>query len=207
MNHEPEMLFFDLETKGDPDAGDHIEVKVPANYKDPAKIEAYVAEAKAEAISRAALDPDLGHIVAIAYKFGGEATGCLTGDENDILDSFWRLYRSSYGRVCGYNIVGFDLPFLLRRSMVWGIKPSMPVMYKKYSTFPVLDLMGVLYNWDKAKSLKWVAKRHGLVNPLPDLNGSMVEDMDLETLIAYAKNDVDLTYQLYKLMRGVYFEQ
>lgn len=206
MIPEPEILFFDIETVGDDNAGDYVEVKVPSNYKDPAKIEAYVAEAKAEAISRAALDPDLGHIVAIAYKFGSEPTQCLTGFENDILDNFWKLYRSAYGRVCGYNIVGFDLPFMLRRSMVNEIEPGMPVMFKKYSTFPILDLMGVLYNWDKAKGLKWVAKRWGLNNPLPELNGSMVSEMDMETLVAYAKNDVDLTYQLYKKMRGVYFE-
>jgi len=57
----------------------------------------------------------------------------------------------------------------------------------------------------QAKGLKWVCKRYGIDNPLPDLDGSMVQDMDIETLRAYAANDVKLVQALYKKMSGVYF--
>jgi len=75
----------------------------------------------------------------------------------------------------------------------------------KYRTEPTIDLMGILYNWGQAKSLKWVCKRYGINNPLPDLDGSKVKDMDAETLRAYSANDVYLVVQLYEKMQGVYF--
>jgi hypothetical protein len=75
----------------------------------------------------------------------------------------------------------------------------------KYQTYPTIDLMGVLYNWGQAKGLKWVCKRYGIENPLPDLDGSKVKDMDQETLIKYSINDVKLIVDLYKKMDGIYF--
>jgi hypothetical protein len=65
--------------------------------------------------------------------------------------------------------------------------------------------MGILYNWGQAKGLKWVCKRYGIDNPLPDLDGSMVNGMDIETLRAYSANEVRLVQQLYKKMSGIYF--
>jgi DNA polymerase III epsilon subunit-like protein len=122
-----------------------------------------------------------------------------------MLNTFWQLYGEHMQRVCGYNIIGFDLPFLLRRSFALGITiPAMPPM-AKYRVEPTIDLMGILYNWQNYKSLKFVCKRYGIKNLLPELNGSMVNDMDNDTLLKYAKNDVDMTYVLYLKMQGIYF--
>jgi predicted PolB exonuclease-like 3'-5' exonuclease len=199
------ILFFDIETTADLSAVDSIEVKPPSNYKDPEKIAAFIEEAKAEAISKMALDPDLGKVIAISYKEGDDETKVLTGDEKEMLTKFWNLHAEHMGRVCGYNIIGFDIPFLMRRSMFLGVQPLTIPVTKKYSTFPAMDLMGIMFHWEKAKSLKWVVRRYSIPNPLPELNGSMVDRMDQETLEAYAKNDVDLVYHLYKKMDGIYF--
>jgi len=113
------------------------------------------------------------------------------------------------GYAAGYNIIGFDLPMLQRRSFALAVKPgllSLPAISPaKYRTQPILDLMGVLYNWDRSRGLKWVCKRYGIPNPLPDLDGSMVGEMDRATLRKYVANDVNLTIQLYRWMQGVYF--
>ena len=86
---------------------------------------------------------------------------------------------------------------------------NVPVVFKpnlaKYRLLPTLDLMGVLYNWQNFKGLKFVAQRYGLNNPLPDLDGSQVATMDANTLRAYVENDVNLVYQLWQKMSGVYF--
>ena len=115
------------------------------------------------------------------------------------------MYASENSQSCGYNIIGFDLPYLMRRSFALGIKPPMVPDLRRYQTHPTLDLMMVLYNWQNFKGLKFVAQRYGLINPLPDLDGSQVKDMDPDTLRAYVENDVNLVYQLYKRMQGVYF--
>ena len=52
--------------------------------------------------------------------------------------------------------------------------------------------------------MKWVSKRYGIDNPLPELDGSKVADMDRETLRKYAANDVHLVIELYRRMCGVY---
>jgi len=64
--------------------------------------------------------------------------------------------------------------------------------------------MGILYNWGNARGLKWVCKRYEIPNPLPDLDGSQVANMDRDTLRKYAGNDLALLIELYKRMCGVY---
>jgi DNA polymerase elongation subunit (family B) len=200
------LLFFDIETIADESAMEEIEVFAPANYKDPEKIQAYIDDEKKKLISRMALDPDLAKVYAISYKYSDADTMCMVTDEKDMLEHFWDEVRNADGRLCGYNIIGFDLPFLMRRSMALGVSAPMHMLnFRKYQTYPIVDLMGILYNWDKAKGLKWVCKRYGIVNNLPELDGSKVATMDIETLARYAINDVNLTVALYEKMNGVYF--
>lgn len=207
------ILFFDIETEVNAEALEYIpEPKAPANYKDEGKIAAYIAEKKAEITSTAALDADYGKIVAISMQVGTnvEPKAYLVGDEDmqtetDLINHFWSVYKACQGRSCGYNIIGFDLPYLLRRSFDLGIKvPVFPVL-AKFRTEPTIDLMGILYNWGQAKGLKWVCKRYGIKNDLPDLDGSQVATMDRDTLRAYATNEVKLVVDLYQRMSGVYF--
>jgi hypothetical protein len=115
------------------------------------------------------------------------------------------MYAKEKGQSCGYNIIGFDLPYIMRRSFDLGIKPTIIPNLAKYRSLPTLDLMMVLYNWSGFKGLKFVAQRYGLHNPLPDLDGSQVKNMDSATLKAYVENDVNLVYQLFKKMKGIYF--
>jgi 3'-5' exonuclease len=204
------MLFFDIETECNPDAIQYIdEPTAPSNWKDPVKIEAYVAEKKAELIEKAALDADYGRIIAIGWKVDDQPVNSRLNvaeyDEGMVLSVFWDLYAECGGHSCGYNIIGFDLPYLMRRSFDLGVKPSIIPNLAKYRTSPTLDLMMVLYNWYGFKSLKFVAQRYGLDNPLPELDGSQVKNMDADTLRAYVESDVNLVYQLYQKMQGIYF--
>ena len=207
------VLFFDIETTANPDAIALLpEPSAPANYKDADKIAQYVSEKKAEQIAQAPLDADLGKVIAIAMQFGVEnqVEVSLAGDsetrtETELIKWFWSAYARADGRSCGYNIIGFDLPYLLRRSFELGITVPIFPRLAKYQTEPTIDLMGILYNWGTPRGLKWVCKRYGIENPLPELNGSQVAEMDRETLRKYAGNDVYLAVELYKRMCGVYF--
>ena len=156
-----------------------------------------------------ALDADFGKIVAIAWKENHDAidSRLVTGDytEKELLQQFWSVYGKNRGISCGYNIIGFDLPYIMRRSFDLQVTPTIIPNLAKYRTSPTLDLMMVLYNWSGFKGLKFVAKRYGIPNPMPEMDGSKVKDMDSETLRAYVENDVDLVYQLYLRMSGVYF--
>ena len=60
-------LILDCECVGIETASDFLEpIEAPSNYKDPAKIESYIAEATAKAVERCGLDPDLCRIVRSA---------------------------------------------------------------------------------------------------------------------------------------------
>jgi len=133
------ILFFDIETATNPDAiGFLTEPAAPANYKDADKIAQYVTEKRTEQLQQAPLDADLGKVIAIALQRGLEnsAEVCLVGDsetpdEEALLRFFWGNFIQLNGRVCGYNILGFDLPYLLRRSFALNIDvPLMPRLAK-----------------------------------------------------------------------------
>jgi hypothetical protein len=203
------MLFFDIETEANKEALKYLEEpSAPSNWKDPVKIAAYVEEKRQEQIDRAALDADFGRVVAIGMKIDElpvQSFSIHNNTESDLIGYFWDLYYKERGQSCGYNIIGFDLPYLMRRSFDLGIKSSITPNLAKYRTLPTLDLMMVLYNWSGFRGLKFVADRYGIPNPLPDIDGSQVADMDADTLHAYVQNDVTMTYLLYKRMQGIYF--
>lgn len=207
------MLFFDIETTVHEQAENWVSPKpAPKNYRDESKIADYQANSVAEQLERAALDADLGAIRCISYgkypDVGDVPVVKVDIDmpEEDMLKAFWLSFNIHAGRVCGYNIIGFDLPYIMRRSMdlnipVGGLRPSLA----RYRTEPTRDLMAILYNWGPAKPLKWVAKRYGIPNPLPELDGSKVAEMDNQTLAQYAENDVRIVMHLHERMQGVYF--
>ena len=203
------MLFFDIETEANLDAIQFMpEPQAPGNYKDEAKIAAYIAEKQQEQIERAALDADYGRIVAIGWKIKSGPVMSMVypqDSEADMLGVFWQTLYEQKGLCCGYNVLNFDLPYMLRRSMELGVAVVFKPNLAKYRLLPTLDLMGVLYNWQNFKGLKFVAQRYGLDNPLPELDGSQVAGMDADTLRAYVENDVYLVYQLYQKMNGIYF--
>jgi hypothetical protein len=204
------ILFFDIETRARPDAVALLPApQAPPNYKDPQKIADYIAEKRAAQLRDAALDPDTGEIIAIAVKFTGEEPAAVFAQpefsEKMILNSFWSCAAEVEGRLAGYNILGFDLPFILRRSMALNVPPSIPLRLNRYQTEPITDLYGLLYGWQPGKGLKTVARLYGLGEPLGDLDGGDVAAMDTATLAAYATRDVDLCVALYQRMAGVYF--
>lgn len=203
------MLFFDIETKASPVTLKFMEQPTaPSNYKDPEKIQAYIDNKMVEMVERAALDADHGQIIAIGYKENDQDIQSMTINEmseEDILKVFWEKYREHGGNSCGYNIIGFDLPYIMRRSFDIGVHVPLVPYLNKYQTLPTCDLMGILYGWSSAKSLKWVAERYGLENTVPELEGSQVANMDNKTLKTYVESDVSLVHQLYKKMQGIYF--
>lgn len=134
-----DRLAFDIETQGNPDRLSSLpEPEVATgNLKDPEKIAAKVAEAKAAAADKAALDPHWGRVIAISVAHRAKNTDeiiaethvrlDLDGDrdtgERALLRWFWERANHCAGRVLTYNGCRFDVPFLVRRSMILRVKP------------------------------------------------------------------------------------
>lgn len=129
-------IFFDIETGPLPEAEllatmppfDPADVKC-GNLKDPQKIADKIAAAEAnhkqDYIERAALNPMTGHVLAVGVVREGQFEILGHDDEAQLLTQWWALIGPSYGRqLVGFNICGFDLPFLIRRS--WRLRVPVP---------------------------------------------------------------------------------
>jgi hypothetical protein len=157
-------LILDIETLSLSDADDYLEpVVAPANYRDPEKIRSYQEEKRADLLARCALDPDLCQIVAVGL-WNGRTPEVWTrdGDEEvDLLERVWKAVRQSQ-IIIGFNILGFDLPVLIRRSQYLGI-PTPPLNLDRYRT-PHVDLMERLsFNGKlRYRGLEFYCKRFGI---------------------------------------------
>jgi len=201
-------IILDIETVAIDGAADLAEpVTPPANYKDPVKIAAYVAEKQAEQTSRAALYPWTARVVAVGIIDGDQAEHVLTAadeaEETALLRQVWQLAldhkEGLLASIIGYNHLAFDLPVLLARSALLGVKAP-PVSLDRYRT-PCVDLMAKL-TWNgaiQARSLKWFARRFGL--PVDDtISGSDIAALytagDWAGIKSHVLSDIRLTLAL-----------
>jgi hypothetical protein len=237
MKHTKPMarLFVDIETVVHPDIMDFLpDVKAAANVKDPAKVAASIEEKKQALIDSAPLDPDLAKVCLISMQIGEDGDPVLAlvnpkgkkttvakkllannsdvdyvhfVDEVGALELFWKYFTMCDGRAIGYNLISFDVPFLVRRSFDLGVRPPYMPNLAKYRQEPITDLYCLLYNWDWQKShgLKYVCKRYGIEVLEPEADGSKVKDMNALDLVKYGLSDLHATVGLYKRMNGYYF--
>ena len=198
-------LIFDLETAPLEDAAEYLEpASAPANYKDPEKIAAYIADKDRDALAKAALDPDLCRIVAIAVT-GHQVRLCTTPDEEaDALSWFWEMARRS--RLIGFNCLDFDCPVLLRRSLYLHVTPTITVSdLNKYRMGKVVDLMQVLSFGGKLKyrSLAFYCRRLG-ITVQDEIHGAdigaLVEAGDWDGVESHVRADVEKTSLLARRM-------
>jgi len=162
-------VILDIETSPLPDAAQYLEEPTaPSNYTDPVKIAAYIAKAKAEAVAKCSLDPDLARIVAIGVVEENKlaiATVRTEDEERKGLEVLWAHYGAAH--FTGYNIP-FDLGMLLRRSLYLDV-PAPKIAMDRYKHPQWTDLMELLAGHDpsKRRSLAFYQKRMGL----PELVG------------------------------------
>jgi hypothetical protein len=206
-------VFLDIETEGVRMDEEYMpEFTAPVNYKDPDKVLAYVEKKREDFLRGLALDLDHARIRAIGLAKGlkSEPKAYLVSDdasEKEALEFFW--FQASGRMLSGYNIRGFDLPILLRRSWDLRVPVGIPIDTGRYSR-SVYDIMQVLYHegygpGPRYRGLKEVCRLYGIPNPLPDMDGSKVKDMDDEMLEKYVANDVRMVQRLAAKMRGWYW--
>jgi hypothetical protein len=163
-------ICFDIETAPLEDAASYmgdVTVDAPSNYKDPIKIAAYIAAARAEQLDRCALDVDLCRIVAIGWQCETRAPEVMLSTaaaEAEMLALFWMTAGDHH--LVGFNCLGFDLPVLLRRSLYLGVRAPL-VQIDRFKHPRVTDLMDELSFAGKlkARSLAFYTRRFGIDVP------------------------------------------
>lgn len=194
-------IVLDIETIGSPECESFLEpVSAPANYKDAEKIAAYCVEKRQQQIERAGLEADLCEVVAVGVRVDDEPVRVMTrveGDERALVAFAWAQIASRY--VIGFNVLGFDLPVLIRRAQLMGV-PYTPLSLDRYRT-PHVDLLERLSFNGKLtyRSLSFYCKRFGI--PVTDETSgkdiaAMVAANDWATVHAHCRADVEKTTAL-----------
>ena len=123
-------------------------------------------------------------------------------NERELLRQFWsRLAQDRPSLFITHNGLGFDLPFIKKRSIIHQVKPSIDINLAKFRTEPVYDTMAIWSNWDTRGWIKLDVLARALNVETKSGSGEQVAAMwgrglGLE-LARYCLQDTYVTYACY----------
>lgn len=205
-------LYFDCETAPLPET--ELLASMPvfepaANLKDPAKIEANIAEKRQRWLAEAALSAVTGQILCIGTLRGDTFSLWKRESEEELIFEFLAFLQTeiqSGTRIVGFCCKSFDLPYLVRRAWRYGIKVPFCLWEGRYFTGAIVDLAET---WacagrdprDKV-SLDTLSKFLGVgakTGNGADFARLWVENV--EQAVAYLRNDLVLTQLCHERMQ------
>lgn len=185
----------------------------PGNLKDPEKIKAAIEVKKQKWIDDAALSAETGKIIAIGYKVNGELIARIDSEEQ-LLADFWKLFLDGIPenrKIVGHNFLGFDWPFILRRSWAVGINPPEESYgIGRYRYDPIVDTMLL---WDVMGTrdfigLSRLAQFLGVGSKtMSGADFAKLVETNREQAIEYLENDIKLTEAVFLKMRPQRLEE
>ena len=141
-------IVFDIETGPMPEeilTRQMPRFSAPANWKDEDKIAAKIKEQEENYIKKAAMSAQTGQVLAIGLANGKKVDVWDVNQysEREIIGAFWDAISEAgpAKRWIGFNIKGFDLPFLIRRSFFYGITPSATPRLGRFWDERFIDLL------------------------------------------------------------------
>lgn len=225
MSTETQKLVFDIETVGvDFDSLDALS----RNY-----IERYAEddEALEEAKERLSFSPLTGEIVAIGVLNPDTHKGAVyarmenreshsgaleegialeTGSEKEIIEKFWNAARA-HSYFISFNGRTFDVPFLMIRSAILGVRPSKNLMSNRYVSSQKYDALHIdlldqltFYGAVRRKfTLHFWSKAFGIPSPKEsgitgDEVGRLYKEGKIRDIARYNAGDLRATAALYE---------
>lgn len=152
------------------------------------------------------LDGAFGRIACIGYAFNDEPPKTFSGEESEILKSFWEIAKMA-DLFIGFNILDFDLRFIYQRSVILKIKPSIFLPFSRYRDNPIYDVMWEWCKWGTQGKISLDKLAKAL--DLPTSKGGDVEGKNvakafgegrIKEICKYCEKDVELTRKIYERM-------
>lgn len=212
-----ELLFLDIETFRDKEWELLTSVKRQAfenHYLDKDS----ELSPKEQYNSKAGLLAEFGRVVCISY--GAEVNGVFEldsiygTDERELLIKFGEILNQLGDKevgIAGWNTNGFDIPFLAKRFIINDLK--VPIMLNQGDVKPWERLdVDVMQVWKmtgyQSTSLEVACACFEYPTKFTEVTGSNIweveklENLDLEQLASYCKNDVASSYLIYKKLES-----
>jgi DNA polymerase elongation subunit (family B) len=203
------------------------------NTKDPEKRAVMDEEAKKKQIEDMGLNPFTGRICSIAVVNSGkvveEAVLSKEITEWQLIDrafSFLRMHGKINYRICTWNGINFDVPFLYKRAMIldrvrkqtgvskklFDAMPPMPYYTKKYSVDTHIDIPMILGGWaSEARytglndiSFSLLGKKKGEID-FKDFPELLQTKEGRSEISEYNCQDALLTDEIMRICKGVLF--
>ncbi len=164
-----------------------------------------------ELYERSAFDGTYSHIVCIGLLIFSDsmspqgAVSWYGSNEPDLLRQFWaRLGEIRPSLFITHNGLGFDLPFLKKRSIIHKVKPSMDISLARFRVEPVYDTMAIWSNWDNRGWVKLDVLARALNVETKSGSGTHVAEMwaagQGKAIAEYCLQDTYVTYACYRRM-------
>lgn len=130
------------------------------------------------------------------------ATSWYGPNEKELLRRFWaKLGQFRPSLFITHNGLGFDLPFIKKRSIIHQIKPSCEIILARYRTEPVYDTMAVWSNWENRAWVKLDVLARALKVETKSGSGKQVAEMwangQAKDIGEYCLQDTYVTYACY----------
>lgn len=214
---------FDIETMRNGSlVGSLPEPEVKAgNLRDPEKIAAKQAEAKAAQIEKMALNPLYGRIcAAVFYNPEQPKIELVAGDSDEeeklLLAECFKILQRDNLHIVTWNGMNFDLPFLFRRALILdvpiGDTPVLSFWTRKFETHSAhLDLMQVWAGWNSQNYTKLdevgavVAHDRKIEIDFHDFPELVKTNEGRTKLLAYCAQDTVLTWKIMEKFNRVMF--
>ena len=202
-------IVFDIETVPQDEAkllALAPEFTAAANLKDPDKIAASIAKKRADYLADAALNWKTAEVVLIGAGDETEILSFTADTEKELLAEFLVILGDSLGEgvvVGGHNVKSFDLPMLVNRARVHGLKIPRNVLtfwrgrpQWHDNIFDTLEILSFGKSFD-GNGVDDVARVFGLPPKLGHGGDfPMLWRADREGAIAYNRRDVEIEIEI-----------
>ena len=125
--------------------------------------------------------------------------------ENEMLSSFWKIIEVT-DQVVTFNGRNFDIPFLMLRSAILKVKPTINLIGNRYNTSSHIDLLDqfTFYGLTRKFNLDFYCHAFGIESPkTKEISGMEVKNLyeagRLKDIATYCSRDIYATYQLFKI--------
>src|SRR5713101_209257 len=133
------------------------------------------------------------------------ATAWYGGREKELLQQFWAWMANARPNLfITHNGLGFDLPFLKKRSIIHQVKPTVEINLARYRTEPVYDTLAIWSNWETRSWVKLDVLARALGVETKSGSGRQVAEMwhagRGKEIADYCLQDCYVTYACYSKM-------